>query len=363
MTATRHTPFVSVIIPARNAAAQLAPTLTALLAGDYPPERMEVLVVDGASADGTAALLDDLAARDPRVRRLHNPAGSTPAGLNVGLRAARGKVIVRLDAHALPAPDYVSACVAALARTGADAVGGRMVGVGTTPFGRAVARATSQPFGAGDAAFRLGGEGPVDTVYLGAWPRRVFERVGLFDEGLARNQDYEFCERIRRAGGVVWLDPAIRTTTLTRGDPAGLARQYFGYGRGRAGTLARHPGSLRLRQVVPAGFVAGLGGLAVMGTRWRWARWGAAGMVCAYAAATEVAVRGAGDRDTDGHGRARTGRDGSVGADAGMVAVDGVAHRDLRVAFWVMHVSWGLGFWVGALREGLRLVAGWGRRR
>jgi hypothetical protein len=361
MTDPGQLPFVSVIIPARNAARHLTPTLAALLAGDYPPSRMEVLVVDGASTDDTAARVNGLAARDPRLRRLLNPAGSTPVGLNIGLHAAQGSIVVRLDAHALPAPDYVSACVAALGRTGAAAVGGRMVGVGSTPFGRAVALATRLPFGAGDAAFRRGGEGPVDTVYLGAWPRTVFDEVGYFDEGLPRNQDYELCERIRRAGGVVWLDPAIRSTTVTRGDPAALARLYFGYGMGRAGTVARHPGSLSLRQVVPAGFVAGLLGLTVLGTRWRWARWGVGAVLGAYGAATEVAARGP-------FGQASAFADAGADVDVDVVVDEGAGERgvvrrgDLRVAFWVMHLCWGVGFWVGVVREGLGVVTGRGRR-
>jgi GT2 family glycosyltransferase len=197
---------------------------------------------------------------------LDNPAGRTPIGLNLGLAAARGAVIVRMDGHTLPAADYVGACVRALEQSGAWAVGGRLVGRGETSFGRAVAAATASPFGAGDARFRLGGTGgaqlrlggagPVDTVYLGAWRREVFERVGGFDPALARNQDYELCLRIRAAGGTVWLDPSIRSTTCVRGSPGALARQYFGYGIGRAATWRRHPRSLRLRQALPALFVA-----------------------------------------------------------------------------------------------------------
>jgi hypothetical protein len=251
----------------------------------------------------------------------------------------------------------VSACVAALRRTGAEAVGGPQRGVGETPFGRAVARAAATRFGAGDAAFRLGGAGPVETVYLGAWRRDLFDRIGLFDEGLPRNQDYELAERIRRAGGTVWLDPAIRTETVTRGTPGALARQYFGYGTGRAGTLVRHPGSLRPRQAVPALFVATLAGLALAAPASRAARRGLGGLAGLYATAVWVAARracnGASTRtatEVAAGGRFAPsvrlrGRDGPRAPWAAPAT-----HRCVA-AYAVMHGAWGLGFWVGLARE------------
>lgn len=320
-------PFVTVVMPVRNEAAVLGASLRALLAGDYPPERMEVLVVDGGSEDGSRRIVADLATEDERVKLLDNPAGTTPAALNVGLREARGSVVVRLDGHAVPAPDYVSACVAALASTGCDAVGGMMVGRGRGPFGRAVALATTTRLGAGDASFRLGGEGPTDTVYLGAWPREVFDRVGGFDEGLSRNQDYELCVRIRAAGGTVWLDPRIRTVTEMRATPSALAKQYFGYGRGRAGTVVRHPSSLRLRQAVPAAAVLALAiGLPAAG----------------FSRAVRVALAGA---------------IGAYGALVGLTTFVAKRRLDLRSAtalpavFVIMHAAWGLGFWRGLLES------------
>jgi hypothetical protein len=202
-----------------------------------------------------------------------------------------------------------------------------MQGRGETGFGRAVALATAHPLGAGDAAFRIGGEGPVDTVYLGAWPRWVFDRVGFFDEGLPRNQDYELCLRIRAAGGLVWLDPAIRSQSLCRGSLPALARQYFGYGRGRAATWRRHPRSLRLRQVLPALWVAGL----LLGPV-------AAGLVPALRAPLLATL-------------------------AGYVLVlllttlrlSSRAGRDSFHLPWVfacIHLSWGLGFWWELLARG-----------
>ncbi len=313
-------------MPVRNEARHVRRSLCALLAGDYLAERMEVLVVDGGSTDGTRGLVSGIALSDRRVRLLANPAGTTPAGLNVGLRDARGEVIVRLDGHTLPGPDYVRSCVDALARTGADVVGGHLVGRGETPFGEAVALATATPLGAGDARYRLGGDGPTDTVYLGAWRRDVLDRVGPFDEDLVRNQDYELCVRIRESGGTVWLDPAIRSTTVTRDSPGALARQYFHYGVGRAATVVRHPDSLRARQAFPALFVALLALGLPTARLARSARRAMGLLLGVYAGATGLASV------TIAH-RAGTARPAS-----------------LNLALLTMHLSWGLGFWIGLLR-------------
>ncbi len=323
-------PFVSVVMPVRDEASTIAGSLEALLAGTYPRDRMEVLVVDGQSRDGTATIVEARAERDARIRLLHNPAGSTAAGLNLGIRAARGEILVRLDGHTTPAPDYVAMAVATLVRTGAWCVGGHFIGRGTGAFGEAVALALSSPFGAGDARFRLGGQGAVDTVYLGAWPRWVFDTVGGFDEDLVRNQDYELCVRIRQAGGTVWLEPAIRSTTLVRSSPLALARQYFGYGAGRAATVMRHPRSLGARQLIPALFVATLVvGIAASPVA-RAARVALAALLVAYAvadlASSLLVARRAGWRHLPW----------------------------LLLVYPILHLAWGSGFWLGVLHAWLR---------
>lgn len=322
-------PMVSVIMPVRNEERHVGEAIGCLLIGDYPADSLEVLVVDGCSTDRTAELVAGIAAGDARVRQLQNLSCSTPAGLNIGLDAAAGAVIVRMDGHARPASDYVRRCVDALERTGATAVGGLLVGRGETSFGRAVATAASTPLGAGDARFRLGGEGPVDTVYLGAWRREDLLRLGGFDEDLPRNQDYELCVRIREAGGVVWLAPAIRSTTLTRSSPGRLARQYFGYGLGRAATAFKHPRSLRARQLVPAGLVGAMALCGALAPFARTPRRVARLIVGAYWGAVAVA---------------------SFRAGAPTGARDAMW---LPVAYAIMHHSWGAGFWVGVVREAL----------
>ena len=321
-------PAVSVIIPARGAAAQIGLCLDALLAGDRPPGGMEILVA-GLPGDAVTKALALAAARrraDCPILWVDNPSGSTPAGLNAALSAARGDVILRMDAHARPAPGYVTACLAALEATGASCVGGGLRGRGETAWGRAVALAWTHPLGAGDAAFRRGGAGPVDTVYLGAWPRAVLSRLGGFDEALTRNQDYELALRIRAAGGTVWLDPAIQSSTLTRGTAAGLIRQYWGYGQGRAATCRKHPRSLRARQLLPALWTAALAlGLLLAIVRPDLRAW-----LLLPPAAYLLILAGA--------------------------AVGWARRAPLR-DLWLlpgvlicMHLSWGLGFWRGLLR-------------
>ena len=179
--------------------------------------------------------------------------------MNVALAAAKGDLIIRVDGHTVIAPDYVRECVAQLQRTGADNVGGRMEAVSESSFGRAVALATNSPFGAGGARFHYSDQEEwVDTVYMGAWPREVFERVGLFDEEQVRNQDDEFNYRLLSHGGKILLSPRIKSKYYNRSTPRSLWRQYFEYGFWKVRVMQKHPRQMRPRQFAPALFVAAL---------------------------------------------------------------------------------------------------------
>ena len=202
-------PLVTVVMAVRNEGAFLEESLGSVLAQDYPADRLEIILADGMSEDGTRAAAEGLRVRHPGLTVIDNPGRVVATGLNAAIRRARGDVIVRVDGHTVIAPDYVRQCVDALERTGADNVGGRMNAVGAGPFGEAVALATSSPFGVGGARFHYSTEEEwVDTVYLGAWRRDVFERIGFFDEELVRDQDDEFNYRLRATGGRVLLTPA-----------------------------------------------------------------------------------------------------------------------------------------------------------
>lgn len=251
-------PFVSVIVPLRNEAGTIRACLEAILAQDYGPEHFEVLVADGGSDDGTASILAEYAARGA-IRLIDNPAGTASAGLNRCLTLARGEIITRVDGHTIVAEDYLSACVAALETSGAANVGGRMQPLGRTRVGRLIGLATSSPFGIGDSKFHYATTPQwVDTVYLGAWRRSLFDQIGGFDETMHRHQDYEFNYRTRRHGGRIWFTPAIRSWYFPRESLRAFVHQYFTYGWWKATLVAREPASIRWRHLVAPLFVLSL---------------------------------------------------------------------------------------------------------
>ncbi len=254
-------PFVTLIMPIRNEAAFIARSLGAVLAQDYPHERMEVLVADGMSTDGTRDVIAGLAAThtDIPVMVLDNPGEIVPTGMNTALARAQGEIIVRVDGHTIIAPDYVRECVLALERSGAGNVGGRMDALSESRFGQATALSTSSPFGVGGARFHYSErEEWVDTVYMGAWPREVFDSVGFFDEEFVRNQDDEFNYRLIAQGGEILLSPRIKSRYYNRSTHRALWRQYFQYGYWKVRVMQKHPRQMRLRQFIPPLFVSAL---------------------------------------------------------------------------------------------------------
>lgn len=256
--------LVSVIAPCRNERDHVL-AFCDMVAAQRLPEgvRLEVLIADGGSDDGTRALLADRCARDPRFALVDNPGRIVSTGLNRCLERARGAVIVRLDLHSRYADDYILQCLAALARSGADNVGGPWHAEGEGGWQRAVAAAFQSRWVTGGARSRdLAYEGEVDTVYLGCWPRASFERWGGFDESLVRNQDDEHNLRLVSAGGRVWQSTLIRSHYRPRASLAQLFAQQRQYGYWKPFVMAKHGRAGSLRQLVPGGFVAALGLLA-----------------------------------------------------------------------------------------------------
>lgn len=250
-------PFVTVILAVRNEAHFIARALEAVTSQRYPSRQVEILVVDGESDDRTRPIVEHVIARDPRVRLLSNPQRRVAPGLNAGLRAARGEVIVRVDGHCIVPPDYVSSCVRMLRDGSADCAGGPVRAEGDTFVGRAIAIAMSTPFGVGGAAFRWARVArEVDHLPFGAWRREVFDTIGPFDETLVRNQDDELSDRLRRAGGRIVMDPAIPVRYFCRSSWIGLARQYWGYGFWKVRVIRKRGGRpSSWRHLVPATFV------------------------------------------------------------------------------------------------------------
>jgi glycosyltransferase involved in cell wall biosynthesis len=253
---------VSIIIPCRNEVRFIDACLDSVMASDFPKDRLEVLVVDGMSDDGTRAIVGRHAAADGVVRLLDNPDRIAPAALNVGIRSATGNVIVRLDAHCLYPQNYVSSLVEWLDKSGADNVGGicRTRPANETPKAKAIALGLAHPFGVGNSYFRIGAREPryVDTVPFGCYRRDVFDRIGLFDEDLIRNQDDELNARLIRHGGRILLVPDVVTEYFTRESLGKLWRMYYQYGYFKP-LVARKLGRvMTVRQVMPALFVTAL---------------------------------------------------------------------------------------------------------
>jgi glycosyltransferase involved in cell wall biosynthesis len=259
-----------VLIPVRNEREFLARCLDSVLANDYPAGRIEILAIDGASDDGSREVLDGYAARFRRVRVLANPKKTTPAALNRGISAARGEIIVRLDAHARLAPDYISQCVHWLETSGADNVGGAMR---TLPRGEgavadAIALALSHRFGVGGSAFRTNPQKPcwTDTVFGGCYRREVFERLGGFDERLPRGQDMEFNLRLRRSGGRTLLVPSIHCDYFARTNFGAFLHHNWTNGVWAVlPFLESAVVPVRPRHLVPLGFVSTLAAVAAAG--------------------------------------------------------------------------------------------------
>jgi glycosyltransferase involved in cell wall biosynthesis len=262
-------PRVTIAMPAYNEERYIEACIASVQAQDYPRELVEILIADGRSTDRTREILARLAADDPRIRVIDNPERLQAAGLGKLVKEARGDIIVRMDVHCEYASDYVRACVETLQRTGADNVGGAQRARPTTAFQRALCAALSSPLGVGGAKYRSAdAEGFVDTVFLGAFRRKVFETVGLWDPGAITNEDAELNQRILDRGGRIYLSRAIVVHYVPRDSFRALAKQYFRYGRGRARTLLKLGTFPTLRPLLPFAMVAGATALVVTPPLW-----------------------------------------------------------------------------------------------
>ncbi|XWX04587.1 glycosyltransferase family 2 protein [Aggregatilineales bacterium SYSU G02658] len=249
-------PFVTIMMPVRNEAAFIERSLGAILAQDYPPDQMEILIADGRSDDDTVAIIQRIDTAG-RVRVIDNPDIIQASGLNRLIEHAQGEYLIRVDGHTIIAPNYVSECVRLLRETSAANVGGPMNPVGETRMGRAIAAAGRSPF-AVPSAFHVSSRAQyTDTVYMGAWPRKVITALGGY-KPMRANEDYELNVRIRQAGGRIYFSPTLQSLYYGRQTLPALWKQYYRYGRSKVKTLRLHPRSLRPRQIVAPLFVAGL---------------------------------------------------------------------------------------------------------
>lgn len=287
---TCELPRISVIVPCKNEEKFIAQCLESILRNEYPADRLEIIVVDGISTDATASIVADYASRHSIVKVLLNPERITPAGLNLGIQASTGDIICRIDAHACIAPDYLWRCVECLQSGGADNVGGAMR---TLPYhpglsARSIALCMSHKFGTGNSAFRTGTAHPIftDTVFGGCYRKEVFAQIGLFNENLPRTQDMEFNQRLRKSGGRILLDPAIRCDYFASPSLHSFAKHNFDDGIWSILPLAySNVVPVRPRHLAPFVFIATMIALAILGFWFRPARLALIIECSAYAAA------------------------------------------------------------------------------
>lgn len=325
--------YVSAVIPCFNEERFISKVLHHL-ASQYTLDHYEILVVDGGSTDDTRKAITEFATRNPavRVRIVDNPARNIPTALNLGIRAAEGEIIVRMDAHSIPSAGYVRRCVELLTEGTVSVVGmpWRIKPGADSLMARAIALAVAHPFGIGDAKYRLTNPTSqlVDTVPFGAFKKRLWEELGGFDEGLLANEDYDFNYRVRRRGGQVLLDSTAHSDYFARANLSELAAQYFRYGRWKAQMVKLHPQSIRIRHLIAPAFVVYLLITAVLGLLWPQLLWVLLPAVVLYAAlAIFFSARLAGNSK-----------------DWKLTAV-------IPFVFLAVHSTWGVSFLLGLIRS------------
>ncbi|MBA2526770.1 MAG: glycosyltransferase family 2 protein [Pyrinomonadaceae bacterium] len=325
--------YVSAVIPCFNEERFISKVLHHL-ASQYNPDHYEILVVDGGSTDDTRKAITEFATRNPavRVRIVDNPARNIPTALNLGIRAAVGEIIVRMDAHSIPSAGYVRRCVELLTEGEVSVVGmpWRIKPGADSLMARAIALAVAHPFGIGDAKYRLTNATTqfVDTVPFGAFKKRLWEELGGFDEGLLANEDYDFNYRVRRRGGQVLLDSTAHSDYFARASLRELATQYFRYGRWKAQMVKLHPRSIKLRHWAAPAFVAYLLLTVVLGLLWPRMLWLLLPVLALYALLSFVFSL----------------RLAWKAGDWKLTAV-------IPLVFFVVHCAWGSSFLVGLLRR------------
>lgn len=247
--------LVSVVIPVRNEEKYIVKCVESVLNQDFPKKDMELILIDGASEDQTVSIIKGFAAKYDFIRLCENPRKTVQHALNIGIKSAVGKYVVRMDAHSEYASDYVSECVRQLEKTNAANVGGPMIARGKTRLQKVIAAAYHSPFALGGGKFHDENyEGYADTVYLGAFKRETLLRLGLYDEALPRNEDDDLNLRILENGGRVYVTPRIKSVYYPRGRYGALFRQYFEYGLWKVAVIKKHGKFARVSHLVPVLF-------------------------------------------------------------------------------------------------------------
>ena len=319
-------PTVSVIVPCYNEADTIQLLLKAILEQDFPINKLEVVIADAQSQDGTKQKIAEFIKQHPElsVNVVDNPKRTIPAAVNAAAAASKGIYLLRLDAHSMPYPNYISICIRELEAGKGSNVGGvwEIKPGAKTPVARAIAAAAANPLAVGDARYRYSSQpGEVDTVPFGSFQRTLFFDIGGFDETLLTNEDYEFNVRIRKKGGKIWFNPEIRCVYFARKNLWELAKQYWRYGYWKFQMLKRYPSTLRWRQALPPVFLI----FNILGIILSvFSPWVATGYLCILGLYVLILL--------------------AAGIREAMKAREGMQMLLLPVAIMTMHFAWGSGF-------------------
>ncbi len=322
------TTAVSFVMPVRNEAGYIEGAIGSIRrAAELVPDlELEILVVDGLSDDETRTIVNRLIETDNRIRLLDNPQRTVPHAMNLGIKAAKGEIIIRLDGHAEIEPEFIANALTELrAHPECACVGGPIDNVNQGQASQAISDAMASAFGVGNARFRTGGhDGYVDTLAFGAYRKSDLLAVGLYDETLVRNEDDDLSFRLIKAGRKIWFSNRIRSRYYVRSELGKLYRQYFQYGYWKVYVNRKHCTVTSLRQLAPPLLVAALALLAALAVPWPPARWLLALVAGAYT--MSACVFASRTRPTS------------------------LRHLLLVIgAFATLHVAYGLGYWSGLL--------------
>jgi succinoglycan biosynthesis protein ExoA len=318
-------PVVSIIVPIRNESRYIERCIDAILAQDYPSNKVEILIVDGMSSDDTRDVIGRYLRANGNLTILDNPGLIVPKGMNIALGRVKGEIIIRVDGHCEIAADYVSKCVSYLNNSSIAGVGGPMESIGETALSGTIALAMSSRFGVGNSAFRTtsGKSMFVDTIPFAAYPRTIIGQVGLYDEELIRNQDDEYNYRIRQAGGRLLLAADIHSKYYSRGDFTKLWKQFYQYGFYKIRVLQKHPRQMSLRQFIPVVLVLAIFISSLLTALTSWGYLSLISLLLTYLCVSVITAISIKQRSPK------------------------TSILDLVLAFSIIHVAYGLGFLIG----------------
>jgi glycosyltransferase involved in cell wall biosynthesis len=298
-------PFVTVVVPCRNEEKRIASCLESILANDYPKDRMEILVLDGMSEDGTREIVASYSERYPMVRLVDNPKKHIPVAMNVGIKAARGERILKMDAHSTYQPEHISKCVHYQDEYDAENAGGvwKMVPGADTAVAKAIVLGLGSRFGSGNANVKIGVAKPTwsDTAAFGCFKKELFDRIGLYDEKLLSSSDLDLNQRIQAAGGGILVVPDVVIYYAADANLCALGRHVFADGVWVSYVMKFGKKAWSWRHWVPGAFVLSLLAALALGAVNRSFLWLGLGVAGVYAVASLAVSLEIATRERDAH--------------------------------------------------------------